>query len=399
MKRLAFLAFLSLLVLIFIFFYKSLFLSDKKQTTIPAIKLKFVNFQQLQNWEEDNQADAFKAFKKSCARIVNKNPAQKFASHIWAGKYEDWQEICQEALMLTDINRQEAKIFFEKWFLPYAVYDADTGSNIGLFTGYYEPLLYGSLDKTEKYNIPLYKKPIDLVEVNLGKFRKEFQGERIAGRIKDGWLVPYYSREEIEVGALRDNEVLLWVDSQIQSFFLHIQGSGIVKMTDGSYVRVGYAGQNGHIYYAIGKYLIEIGAVKKEDMSMQAIRDWLVENPEKAQALMNKNKSYVFFRRLDGKEAPLGGEGVELTANRSLAIDRRIIPYGAPIWLDADGVFDKNKKIQRLMVAQDTGGAIRGAVRGDVFWGNGEKAEKLAGTMKSKGKYYILLPKRITVIK
>ena len=229
--------------------------------------------------------------------------------------------------------------------------------------------------------------------VQLGEFRDDLKGRRIAGRVIDGKLKPYESREQIVAGNWPHNqEVLVWVDDPVDAFFVQIQGSGVVQLNDGNVMRIGYAGQNGHVYYAIGRELIERGELTKEEVSLQTIRAWLEKNPAQADEIMNTNASYVFFRELDG-EGPLGGEGVALTAGRSLAIDRSLISYGVPVWTDIEPPSASVGKIQRLMVAQDTGGAIRGAVRGDVFWGFGERAEAIAGPMKSRGQYWILLPR------
>ena len=267
------------------------------------------------------------------------------------------------------------------------------GSNSsGLFTGYYEASLKGSRTRQGPYQTPLRARPDDLVMVQLGEFRDALKGQRIAGRIIDGKLKPYETHEQIVNNHLpsAQDKTLVWVDDAVDAFFLQIQGSGIVDMDDGSVMRVGYAGQNGHPYYAIGRELIARGALNKENVSMQSIRGWLEQNPDQAHEIMFTNKSYVFFRELNG-EGPLGGEGVALTPMRSLAIDRSIIPYGMPVWLATD-----HPKIQgRLMVTQDTGGAIRGPVRGDYFWGHGAYAQDNAGEMKASGRYWFLLPKNL----
>ena len=229
--------------------------------------------------------------------------------------------------------------------------------------------------------------------VDLGQFRDDLKGRRIAGRIQAGKLKPYEDRSEIVAGQWQHNDkALVWVDSAVDAFFVQIQGSGVIQLDDGSVMRVGYAGQNGHPYYAIGRALIKRGDVAKEDMSMQAIRSWLEDHPNQAHDLMNTNKSYVFFEEKHVNGA-IGAQGVVLTPERSLAVDHTKLPYGVPLWLDASPPVAKIPRIQRLMVAQDTGGAIRGAVRGDVFWGFGDRAEHLAGAMTSQGQYWILLPK------
>ena len=270
----------------------------------------------------------------------------------------------------------------------------------GLFTGYYEASLNGSRTKSARYNIPLHKRPDDLVMVQLGDFREDLKGRRIAGRVRGGNLKPYESREEIVAGDWpHDDEVLVWVDDPVDAFFVQIQGSGLVALNNGQTMRIGYAGQNGHPYYAIGRELIKRGQLTKDTVSMQSIRAWLAANPRQADEIMNTNASYVFFREIDaGKDSggpiggPIGGQGVALTKGRSLAIDRSLISYGLPIWTDIEHPSAGEPPIQKLMVTQDTGGAIRGPVRGDVFWGYGKTAETLAGQMKSQGRYWVLIP-------
>ncbi|HEY1502933.1 MAG TPA: MltA domain-containing protein, partial [Stellaceae bacterium] len=259
--------------------------------------------------------------------------------------------------------------------------------------GYYEPLLQGARQRGGKYQTPLLKRPPDLVMVDLGRFRPAWHGERIAGRVAAGSLVPYPSRAEIEHGALdADRLALFWVDDPVDAFFLQVQGSGRVALPNGTQIRLGYDGQNGQVYVAIGKKLVERGAVAADQVSLQSIRTWIKAHPDQANALMDENPSYVFFRELPG-DGPLGSEGVVLTAGRSLAVDRNFIPLGAPVYLVADG--GAASPLQQLMVAQDTGGAINGPVRGDVFWGFGSDAETRAGTMRARGKYYLLLPKDV----
>ncbi len=231
--------------------------------------------------------------------------------------------------------------------------------------------------------------------MDLGDFRENLRGERIAGRVVDGRLKPMEDRAAISSGALRGRNLeLVWVDDPVDAFFLHIQGSGRVVMDDGSVKRVGFDGQNGHPYVAVGRELIARGAMAREQVSMQSIRAWLKANPGEAQALMNANPSYVFFRPLGG-EGPEGAQGVVLTPGRSLAVDRNFVPYGVPVWLDAEDPLDPAARVSRLMVAQDTGGAIRGPVRGDVFWGHGADAEERAGRMRSRGTYWLLLPRTV----
>ncbi|MBU2089727.1 MAG: MltA domain-containing protein, partial [Alphaproteobacteria bacterium] len=259
-----------------------------------------------------------------------------------------------------------------------------------------EAELSGSLTRTARHTVPLHRRPDDLVMVDLGQFRDELKGQRIAGRVIDGSLKPYESRQQIVGGALDSRRLeILWVDDPVDAFFLQIQGSGRVTLADGRVIRVGYAGQNGHPYVAIGRELIAKGELTRENVSMQSIRAWLAANPGRADEIMNSNPSYVFFRELPG-EGPVGAQGVALTPLRSLAVDRRFVPLGTPVWLDVDHPDSGAPRLRQLVVAQDVGGAIRGPVRGDLFWGHGKDAADKAGRMKSTGFYYLLLPKALT---
>lgn len=349
------------------------------------------SFSDLPRWGEDDLQTLAPAFERTCARMLRAAPEKPLGTLPQAGTFADWQPACQAFVNLKEKTAANLKTYFEKNFTPYAVLLDESAE--GLFTGYYEAQLNGSRTRNDRYNIPLYTRPDDLVMVDLGKFREELKGQRIAGRVKGGDLVPYETRAQIVAGEWPHNDkVLVWVDDAVDAFYVQIQGSGIVTLEDGSEIRIGYAGQNGHPYTAIGRELIARGALTKENVSMQAIRDWLAANPDQADEVMNVNKSYVFFTEISG-EGPLGGENVALTPLRSLAIDRSIFPYGLPFWLEAEHPVEKSM-IRRLMVGQDTGGAIRGAIRGDVFWGHGEEAERMAGPMKSKGRYWVLLPKK-----
>lgn len=356
--------------------------------------LRATGFDALPGWAADDHAAALEALRLSCARIA-KRPADApfFAQIDYAGATKDWQALC---LTLPE-NATDAHAFFESQFVPYEIW-ADPRypqTREGLFTGYYEPQLRAAAEGDEKAT-PLYARPDDMITVNLGDFRPELKGEQISGRVKGVQLVPYHTRAEIEAGALTGRaEVLALVDDPVDAFFLHIQGSGQVVQSDGSIARIGYAAQNGHKYVAIGRELIARGVMTKEDVSMQSIRVWLEQNPDQAQDLMNANPSYIFFQHL-GEAGPLGAEGVVLTPHRSLAVDRRRIPYGAPVFIDVNAP-EGEGRISQLMIAQDTGGAIRGAVRGDYFWGAGSDAAHKAGLMKSRGHAWLLLPRGIAL--
>lgn len=364
----------------------------------PALVLEPATFADLPGWNEDDPSAALDAFRASCGRLQRQAPDKAMGGGGgFAGKVADWLPACAAASE-TAATPEAARGFFASAFVPYRV--TDRGQPNGLFTGYYEPLLHGSRTPDGRFRHPLLKRPDDLVSVDLGQFDPELQGRRIAGKVEGGRLVPYADRAAIEAGALEGRQLeLLWVDDPIDKFFLEIQGSGQVRLPDGATLRVGYADQNGRPYRAIGKDLIEIGAIPKEAVSMQSIRAWLLAHPDQAPAIMARNPSYVFFRELPnlaGASGPLGAQSVPLTPGRSLAIDRKFLPLGAPVWLDATAPHPEGERpLRRLLVTQDTGGAIRGPVRGDVFWGAGPLAEHLAGHMKSEGRLFILLPRQL----
>lgn len=328
-----------------------------------------VAYSQLPAWGYDNHAEALKAFRRSCANISGKRAVASSGNGGPFGTSGQWQRACSAAAGARGSD-SAARAFFEEWFVPYQVISA--GSNEGLFTGYYEPILHGSWRRTDRYYVPLYRPP--------------------------GAGVRKASRAEIEAGALAGKGLeLLWTDDPVGVFFLQIQGSGRVQMEDGSLVRVGYAGNNGFSYFPVGRELIRRGEITPEQMSMQAIRQWLDMHPDQADGLMNMNPSYVFFRVLDG-EGPIGAHGVALTPGRSLAVDPSFVPYGVPIWLETTDPVQGGAPLSRLVVAQDTGGAIKGPIRGDVFWGMGDDAELRAGLMKQPGRYYLLLPRAAAAV-
>lgn len=361
----------------------------------PELRLIQTSYTELPGWGSDDYTEIITPLVRSCERILKRSSEERFGPLEQAGTYEDWQSACREFAKVATGTSADIKAFIESTFTPYQVLADDNPE--GLFTGYYEATLNGSAIKSEQYAHPLYKRPDDLVMVDLGQFREHLKGERIAGRVIGGNLKPYESREEIVAGNWPHNDqVLVWVDSAVDAFFLQIQGSGRIMMDDGTMMRVGYAGQNGHPYYAVGRELIKMGVLTKETVSMQSIEQWLEQNPDRADDIMNTNQSYVFFQELDG-EGPLGGENIALTPRRSLAIDRSLLPYGLPLWVDIAPPMEGEQGLQRMMIAQDTGGAIRGPVRGDVFWGYGDEAETIAGHMKSSGRYWALLPKSLDI--
>ena len=346
----------------------------------------------LPGWNNDKVLNALPALKKSCRSIL-KRLNRRHSSKKKLKKHSSWQNVCDQ-ITTNSFGEDSFREFLKSKFNAYQI--RYRGSDEGLFTGYYEPTLNGSLKLSREYKTPIYPKPTDLIHVNLGEWKESLNNSRILGRVVGNKLKPYFSRSDISKGAL-DREItpILWLKSEIDAFFLHIQGSGRVVLPDGEVYRLGYAGKNGRKYYPIGRYLLEIGAIPKENISMQSIKKWLRENPGKKKDVMNMNPSYVFFRKLNGKDGPIGAQGVVLTSGRSLAVDRHYSKLGAPVWLSANFEDEEGKKLQRLMVAQDTGGAIKGPIRGDVFWGSGKIAERLAGIMKAKGSMYVFYPKSI----
>lgn len=345
-------------------------------STTPAsqkLELRPAAFSDLPGWNADHVCEALPALLRSCKPLMQK---------------PEWQAPCNALAQLAPNDETSARAFFEKYFQAYATRGSD--GDTGLFTGYYEAELHGSLTAGGKYQTPLYARPGDLISVDLGAFKSELKGQHIEGKVVGDKLQPYDDRAQIEEHTLKNRaQVLLWVDDPIDAFFLAIQGSGRVTLDNGTFLNVGCDTPNGHSYVAIGKPMAEAGDISKP-VTMQKIRAWLSEHPDRAQNVMNLNPSYVFFRIIKD-DAPIGAEGVALTPGRSMAVDPSLLTLGIPIWLDTtDG---KGASLQRLMIAQDTGGAIKGPIRGDIFWGYGVDAEAQAGAMQSSGKYYLLLPK------
>lgn len=336
----------------------------------------------LPGWNEDDHVSALKAFVQGCEAL---------------GSRETWRNACQAARKVFPANAVgPARRFFETAFQPYRALNED-GSGEGMITGYYEPLLHGSRKPTARYKFPVYGVPDDLLVVDLASLYPDLKGMRLRGRLEGRRIVPYYSRSEIEgKEASIPVRPILWVDDPIELFFLQIQGSGQIRLDSGERVRVGYADQNGHPYRSIGRYLIDRGELTLDKASMQGIKLWAQQNPEKLPEVLNHNASYVFFRELAGNLAgPLGALGVPVSAGRTLAVDPRFVPLGAPVYLATTWPNTK-RPLHRLMMAQDTGAAIRGGVRGDYFWGFGEQAAAQAGRMRQSGRMWILLPIGVT---
>ncbi|HLN25362.1 MAG TPA: MltA domain-containing protein [Patescibacteria group bacterium] len=330
-----------------------------------------VSFNDLPGWGDDALAQAIPALRRSCEKITHMPSGQLVGNDGQGGVAGDWMAPCGALRSVAAGDHAAARVFFESWFQPYRV--SGGARPDGLFTGYYQAELHGSRRPGGRYLTPLYARP--------------------AGLAADPSLngTPYFTRAEIEAGALRGKaSELLWVDDAVDAHILHIQGSGRVTMDDGTVVQVGFNGSNGHKFVGLGSILARHGKLAAGETNMPSIRSWLKTHPAEAPGLMSENPRYVFFRLIEG-DGPIGAQGVALTAGRSMAVDPRFIPLGVPLWLDStdpDGL-----PMRRLMVAQDTGAAIKGVIRGDVFWGAGEAAFDKAGRMKSRGSYYLLLPR------
>lgn len=367
-------------------------------TPFPGpLRLTPVDFSALSGWAESDPVQALAAFRRSCGALMHKPPGTAMGGAGYAGTAGDWQAVC-DAVPSGRLDKNAARAWFEAWFRPIRISAGNAAD--GLFTGYYEPELKASRTKRGPYRIPVYGLPKDLVSVDLGRFRGSLKGERIAGRIEGQSLVPYPSRAEIDARGLGTAPILFFADDPVAVFFLHIQGSGRVVFDDGARARVAYAGQNGRPYTAIGRTLIEQGALLRDEVSLQTIRAWLKAHPGEAKRVMETDASYVFFRETplgDPALGSAGSEGVALAPGASLAVDNRLHPLGAPFFVAASvpdpDAAKPDRPFMRLLIAQDTGGAIQGPVRGDVFWGFGHDAEAIAGRMKAHGTMAVLLPK------
>lgn len=360
-----------------------------------AIHLRNVSFSDLPGWQSADARLSFHAFQKSCRAFLKQNPDKNVGNERIKLKVRDWQLICNAAVDFHPTSSEKAREFFEHWFEPVTFYDDHQVE--GLFTGYYMPVLNGSLTKTEQYKIPIYGLPDDLISVDLSEFDPALKAhKKILGRVQGKRLVPYYTHEEITGGKIADKApVIAWIEHHVDRQFLEIQGSGIIALPNGKKLFVGYAGQNGAPYRSIAGVLIEKGVMTKHNSSMQRIRQYLQAHPEQIKPVLHQNKSFVFFGKLPQEEA-LGAQGVGLTPGYSLAVDRTWVPMGVPVWLTTtrpNEESDHGSRLNRLMIAQDTGGAIRGPVRGDVFWGGDAEAGQVAGKMKNKGYYWLLLPR------
>jgi membrane-bound lytic murein transglycosylase A len=350
------------------------------QPSRPAEVLKPVPYSALPDWERDDLREAWPAFLASC-EVLAKKP--------------EWSEPCSVARSVNAADGNAVRVFFEAFLTPFQVQNAD-GTDSGLVTGYYEPLLHGSRRRGGRYQTPLHGVPGDMLTIDLAGLYPELKGMRLRGRVAGNKVVPYFSRAELMQADRLAGKELLWVDDPVDAFFLQVQGSGRVQLAEGGEtVRLAYADQNGHPYRSIGRYLVDKGEMTLDQASAQNIKAWIAANPGRRQEVLNANPGYVFFKEeklSDPSKGPKGALGVPLTAQRSIAVDPQFVPLGVPVFL-ATTQPASELPLRRLMLAQDTGGAIRNPVRADYFWGFGPEAGERAGRMKQRGAIWVLLPK------
>lgn len=348
-----------------------------------------LGFADLPGWAGDAQAEILPALRASCVAIANLPPDRPLGgTGLTLRTAASLAPACAELDTLPG-GDAAARTFLERRFTPVALGE-------GTLTGYFEPELRGSLRPGGAFATPLHARPPELVEADLGSFIPDLRGRRVAGLVREGRLHPFPDRAAILAGALRGQGLeLAWVDDPADAFFLHIQGSGRVRLDDGGVLRLGYAGWNGHPYFAVGRTLVEQGVLAREAVSMQAIRAWMAQaGPAEAAALMARNPSYIFFRRLDlpPEAGPIGTLGAPLTPMRSIAVDRTQVPLGLPVWVAGTDPLTR-APLRRLTVAQDTGGAIRGPARADMFTGWGAEAAERAGRMRDPAALFLLVPR------
>jgi membrane-bound lytic murein transglycosylase A len=358
---------------------------SKEQKPEPTDQLLTeASFSDLHGWDNDDMLGGYTAFMRSC-QVILKQKGEFLGSAEIKINLADYQSVCRRA---AGIMPTKFKDFVKENFVPYAV--MVDGSPEGKFTAYYEAELHASYTPDETYKYPVYGRPYDLVEVNLHDFDASLPSRRLVGRVENNRLIPYYSRAEISAQGLKA-PVIVWADSDIDVYIMQIQGSAVAHMKDGSDIRIAFADSNGLPFKGIGSILLSKGLLDKGKASMGSIKKWLKENPGLALVNMNENQRYI-FHRLGNPEGPVGAQGVPLTAGRSLAVDKSYVPLGTLLWLETTR--PEGAELNRLVVAQDIGSAIKGGIRGDFFWGSGgDEILELAGKMNARGRYYVLMPK------
>jgi len=357
-------------------------------------RLEPVSFKDLTGWEEDDHGAAFRAFARSCRAFEAHSPELRPARPVPS----DLLAVCGQALKIPNPTIQEARLFFEAHFQPFAIVPV---SGDGFLTGYYEPEFKGSRTPDSTYAVPLLARPDDLVTIPQGETLPGLDpGLQAARRTTEGYG-PYPDRAAIEDGVLGTlAKPIVYLREPGEAFILHVQGSARIRLTDGSVMRVAYAGRNGRPYTSIGRLLVQQGVMDLETMTLEKLMGWLKDNPGPAKDLMRQNQSYIFFREADElapEDGPIGGAGIPLVPGRSLAVDRSLWAYGLPFWLEGQLplTLDKAEPLRRLMIAQDTGSAIVGPARGDFFVGSGPEAGTRAGLLRHPTRFVVLLPKTV----
>ena len=371
---------------------KKIAASKRDLMKIPNSQIDLIGWHEIAGWNTDDHAEAFAAFLVSCRAILKSPQSTRNERPVLGALHE----VCTRAVAAIPLDEAGARKFYEDNFRPARV--ARLGESEGFFTGYYEPIVEGSRTKSDVYNAPLYRRPSSLFISKLRHVKGKGKFGKRTVKVKAG---PFFDRAQIEDGALDGRGLeIVWLKDPIETFFAQIQGSVRVRLEDGSMIRLNYDAQNGHPYTAVGRALVERGIYTREEISMQKIREWMLANPEEGKALRRTNKSYVFFRESEiaEHEDPPGAQGVALTAGRSIAVDRNIHTYGIPVFVDAVLPIQSEKpdtKFQRLMIAQDTGGAIIGPARADIYLGAGDEAARAAGRFKHNGRFVMLIPQKL----
>jgi membrane-bound lytic murein transglycosylase A len=360
----------------------------------PDASLEPSTWSQLDGWAADDHATAYKTFLTSCRALLPQKAAP--AARRFS---EAMKAVCRRALAAPRLNDEEARAFFEKNFHPLRI--AKVGDPDGFLTGYYEPIVAGSRFPTPEYTVPMYRRPGDIITAGGKKTKGIFSNKGAVYRKAGKKRVLYFTRAEIEDGALDGRHLeICWLKDPIDAFFIHIQGSARIQLEDGAMLRINYDAHNGHRYLPVGRVLIERGEVPKEEMSMERIRRWMLAQSDGGRELRRMNNSFVFFRvtGLSAHDEPIGAQGVHLTPGRSIAVDRHLHLYGTVFWIEAELPIASDvpeTKFRRLMVAQDTGSAIVGPARADIYFGAGEEAGLVGGRIKQPGRFAMLLPREI----
>jgi membrane-bound lytic murein transglycosylase A len=355
---------------------------------IPGAQYEPVTWAAIEGWADDDHEAAFAAFLNSCKAILRGSREGQFIAALY--------KVCERATNAKPHKLGEARAFFEQNFRPVRI--SPLGTPDGFLTGYYEPIAEGTRERTGSYEHPLYRKPASLIGGGQMQIASAASGKKKARKRR---LVPFYERASIDDGILAGRNLeICWLRDPIDSFFAHIQGSVRVLLDDGKLLRLNYQAANGHPYYAVGRWLVDRKIIPKDEMSMDRIRQWMERNPKEGEELRRMNKSYVFFRETDlaDDQEPIGAQGISLTPGRSIAVDRKLHTYGTPFFISAMLPIETEKPetpFRRLMIAQDTGGAIVGPARADIYFGAGDEAGSVSGRLRHNGRFVMLMPKEV----